>query len=159
VSKAIYPGTFDPITKGHADVARRAAKVFDELMLAVGTNPAKQPFFPLEERLAMAREELAGVPNIRVEQFEGLLVNYARAMGAKVVIRGVRTVADFEYEFRMAMTNRAMAPELETLFIMPSVEYAHLNAELIREVATMGGPLGAFVSPQVEARLRARLRR
>jgi len=155
--RAIYPGTFDPITRGHADVARRAARIFDELVVAVGTNPAKEPLFPLAERLAMVRAELADLPSVRIESFEGLLVAYARSVGARVLVRGARNVADFEYELRMAMTNRALAPELETVLVLPSAEYVHVNAQLIREIATFGGPLDAFVSPQVEAALRRRL--
>jgi len=154
----VYPGTFDPFTLGHQDVARRGAEIFDGLIVAVGSNPAKAPLFSVEERVDMARSELADIGNIQVHAFDGLLVDYVRRIGSRVVLRGLRTLSDFEYEFQMALTNRTLAKDIETLFLMPSIQYTALNAQLIREIASMGGPLGAFLSPAVEERVRARLK-
>ena len=155
---AVYPGTFDPFTLGHRDVARRGAEIFDSLIVAVGSNPAKTPLFSLEERLDMVRSELADIGNIQVNSFDGLLVDYARRVGSRVVLRGLRTLSDFEYEFQMALTNRTLAKDIETLFLMPSIQYTALNAQLIRQIAAMGGPLGDFLSPAVEERVRTRLK-
>ena len=155
---AVYPGTFDPFTLGHQDVARRGAEIFDGLIVAVGSNPAKAPLFSVEERVDMVRSELADIGNIQVHAFDGLLVDYVRRIGSRVVLRGLRTLSDFEYEFQMALTNRTLAKDVETLFLMPSIQYTALNAQLIREIAAMGGPLGEFLGPAVEERLRARLK-
>jgi len=158
MSRAAYPGTFDPITLGHVDIARRAARVFGELVVAVGTNPEKAPLFDLEERVEMARGDLQDVPSITVAPFKGLLVDYLRDRGIHVVVRGIRTPTDLEYEGRMAFTNRALLPGLETIFLTASPQYALLNARLLKEVVPFGGDVRAFVSAAVADRLRAKLR-
>jgi pantetheine-phosphate adenylyltransferase len=157
MTKAVYPGTFDPITKGHVDVVRRAAKIFDPLTAAVGVNPAKRSLFSQEERLDMVRFELRGVPNVRVDSFEGLLVDYLKAQGISVVVRGIRSRSDFDYEYPMALTNRAMLPDMETAFIIASPEYSFLSSQLLREVAAADGDITAFVSPYVAERLKKKL--
>jgi len=152
--RAVYPGTFDPITLGHVDIARRAATLFDEVLVAVGTNPGKRPLFATAERLRMAREALRDIPNLTVEAFEGLLVGYLRERGARIVVRGLRTPADLEYERRMAFANGAMMPDLETVFLAARPEYALLNARLLKEVASLGGDVSAFVPAAVAERLK-----
>jgi pantetheine-phosphate adenylyltransferase len=155
---AIYPGTFDPITNGHTDLVRRAARLFDEVIVAVAANPQKQPLFPLEDRVRMAREVLAGVPGVRVEGFESLLVDFMRAQGARVVLRGLRAVSDFEFEFQLAGMNRRLAPEIETVFLTPSEQEMFISASLVKEVAVLGGDVSAFVDPRVLAALTRKIR-
>ncbi|HHC72047.1 MAG TPA: pantetheine-phosphate adenylyltransferase [Thiotrichales bacterium] len=155
---AVYPGTFDPLTNGHADLVRRAARLFDRVVVAVAADPPKVPFFPLEERVRLARAGLDGLAGVEVEGFRGLLVDYARGKGARAIIRGLRAVSDFEFEFQMAAMNRALAPELESIFLTPAEEYAFLSSSLVREVASLGGDVSRFVAPAVEAALRARMR-
>jgi pantetheine-phosphate adenylyltransferase len=155
---AVYPGTFDPITNGHTDLVRRAAKLFDQVVLGVAANPSKAPCFTLEERVALARIALTRMDNVKVCGFAGLLVNFAREHGAKAVLRGLRAVSDFEFEFQMAGMNRKLDPNLESLFLTPAEEYAFLSSQLVREVALLGGDIGAFVNPAVAAALRDRLR-
>ena len=157
MTKGVFPGTFDPVTRGHVDIARRGATMFDELIVAVGANPAKRSIFTHNERMEMVREELGGIRGIRVAGFTGLLIDFVRDQGAQLVLRGVRGVTDLEYEFQMAYTNRQAGENVETLYIMPDPRYAWLNARLIREVAAMGGNVDAFVSPQVAERLKQRL--
>ncbi|MFA4030259.1 MAG: hypothetical protein GDYSWBUE_001901 [Candidatus Fervidibacterota bacterium] len=157
VTRAVYPGTFDPITNGHLDVIERAARIFDELIVAVATNPAKQPLFSLEERALMVREACAHLPNVSVETFNGLLVEFARSIGAKVIVKGLRAISDFDYEFQMASMNRKLAPDIETVFIMTSLEYAYLSSSLIKEVAMLGGCIEGLVPPPVLPRLREKL--
>lgn len=155
--RAVYPGTFDPITNGHLDVIERAAKIFDELIVAVTTNPAKTPWFTLEERVEMIRESCSHLPNVTVEAFDGLLVNFVRQKGAKVIIKGLRAVTDFDYEFQMAAINRKLAPEIETLFLMTSLPYAYLSSSVVKEVASLNGCLKELVPDNVAERLRRKV--
>jgi pantetheine-phosphate adenylyltransferase len=155
---AVYPGTFDPITNGHTDLVRRAARLFDRVVLGVAGNPKKAPFFTLEERVALARAALGKLTNIEVCGFDGLLVDFARKHGARAVLRGLRAVSDFEFEFQMAGMNRKLDPNLESLFLTPAEEYAYVSSTLVREVASLGGDVSAFVDPAVAAALKARLR-
>ena len=153
MKKAVYPGTFDPITRGHEDLVRRAARLFDHMVVAIADSKSKRPFFSLEERVQMAREVLAGVPNIEVVGFSGLLMDFMREQQAKVIIRGLRAVSDFEYEFQMAGMNRNLYPDVETVFLTPGEQYMFISATMVREIATLGGDVSHFVSPLVAARI------
>ena len=153
---AVYPGTFDPITNGHSDICERAAKLFDEVVLAVAVDTAKQTFFDLQTRLDLANDVLANKPRVTVEPFEGLLVDFASNRGAKAILRGLRAVSDFEYEFQLAGMNRSLNKEIETLFLTPADQYAFLSSSLVREVAMLGGDVSRFVHPQVARALMAR---
>ncbi len=157
--KALYPGTFDPITLGHVDVIERAARIFERLVVAVAETTLKEPLFSLEERVALAREVTAGFGNVEVDTFRGLLVDYARARGIHVLVRGIRAFSDFEFEFQMALTNRKMAPDVETLFLMPKEDYSYLSSSTVREVAELGGDTSSFVPPPVQAALERKYRR
>ncbi|BCM24558.1 pantetheine-phosphate adenylyltransferase [Methyloradius palustris] len=148
--KVVYPGTFDPITRGHEDIVRRAAGLFPEVIIAVAQSPGKAPFFGLDERVAMAAEVLKDCPNVKVLGFSGLLMQFVKAQGAHVVIRGLRAVSDFEYEFQLAGMNRNMFPEVETLFLTPAEKYMFISASLVREIARLGGDVSKFVSPLVQ---------
>jgi len=148
---AVYPGTFDPPTKGHLDVIRRGARLFDRLIVAVAVNPEKEPLFSEEERLTMLRQLTRGIRNVEVASFRGLTVDFCRKRGAKVILRGIRTFSDFEYEFQMALTNRVLAPEVETLFVMPSEEFSYLSSSMVKEAVALGGDLSRFV-PKVVLR-------
>ena len=154
--KAVYPGTFDPLTRGHEDLVRRAATLFDTIVLAVAEAKAKRPFFTLEERIAMAREVLADVKNVEVVGFTGLLTEFVRKQGSRVVLRGLRAVSDFEYEFQLAGMNRNLYPGMETVFLTPSEQHMFISATLVREIATLGGDVSEFVHPSVAARLKQR---
>jgi pantetheine-phosphate adenylyltransferase len=161
---ALYAGSFDPVTLGHLDIMQRALRLADRLVVAVAVNASKQPIFSLEERAALIRDALgaeATGPEARVEvrHFQGLLVEFARAVGATVSVRGLRTVADFEYEYQMALMNRHVAPDVETLFLAPSAGTAFVSSTLVREVARLGGPVAGLVPPNVEAALAARFAR
>ncbi len=147
---AVYPGTFDPITNGHFDVARRACRMFEKVILAVSTNPGKNPFFTLEERIALAKEVLKDIDNIEVKGFSGLLVDCAKQESARVIVRGLRAVADFEYEVQLAGLNRQMAPEIETVFISAAQEHAFVSSSLMREIAQLDGDVTQFVHPSVK---------
>jgi pantetheine-phosphate adenylyltransferase len=153
---AIYPGTFDPITKGHEDLARRASRLFDKVLLAVAESPVKQPCFPLAERVSMAREMLADVPYVEVCGFNILLMHFVREQGAQVIIRGLRAVSDFEYEFQMAGMNRQLYPEVDTVFLTPGEQYMFVSATMVREIARLGGDVSKFVQPTVARRLAER---
>ena len=153
--KVIYPGTFDPITRGHEDVVRRAAGLFGEVVVAVAASRSAT-LFTLDERVAMASEIFADFANVRVEGFDELLINYVRAQGARVVLRGLRAVSDFEYEFQMAGMNRSLHPDVETIFLTPAEQYTFISASMVREVARFGGDVSKFVSPSVAAKLMAR---
>ena len=150
--RAVYPGTFDPITRGHEDVVRRAAGLFDEVIVAVAESRSGT-LFSVEERVAMAREVFADFANVRIEGFNGLLMDYVRAQDARVVLRGLRAVSDFEYEFQMAEMNRNLAPEVETVFLTPAEQYTFISASMVREVARFGGDVSRFVSPLVAEKL------
>jgi pantetheine-phosphate adenylyltransferase len=148
---AVYPGSFDPPTNGHLDVIRRAAKLAGTLYVAVATNTSKEPLFTVEERVALLEQITAAIPHVKVDSFDGLLVGYARQVGASAIFRGLRAVSDFEYEFQMALTNRQLDAEVETLFLMPSQDYSYLSSNMIKEVARLGGDLSPFVPPEVAA--------
>lgn len=155
---AIYPGTFDPITLGHEDVVRRAARLFDEVIVAVAQSQGKRPLFSLDERVELAAQVLGDCGNVRVVGFSGLLMQFARQTRAQVVIRGLRAVSDFEYEFQLAGMNRHLYPEVETLFLTPSEQYMFISASLVREIALLGGAIGKFVPALVEAAVREKLK-
>ncbi|RIX48850.1 MAG: pantetheine-phosphate adenylyltransferase [Rhodocyclales bacterium GT-UBC] len=152
---AIYPGTFDPITRGHEDLVHRAASLFDRLILAIAESPSKKPRFALNERVEMAREILGHIPNVEIVGFNTLLMNFVHEQGAKVIVRGLRAVSDFEYEFQMAGMNRSLYPEVETVFLTPGEQHMFISATMVREIARLGGDVSKFVQPCVEKRLRA----
>ena len=154
---AIYPGSFDPVTRGHLDLIERALPLFDHLTVAVAVNRQKTPTFTTDERVATLREVLPPDPRLTVTSFSGLVVDFCRSQGIGAILRGVRTVSDFEYEYQMALTNRHLQPRIETVFVMPSVEYSFVSSSLIKEIVKNGGDVGHFVPPQVERRLRERL--
>jgi len=146
---AIYPGTFDPITNGHLDLVRRALPLFDHLIVAVGQNPEKRPLFDAAERVALVRESLQGLDQVEIEMFDGLLAEFAKEKGAVAIIRGLRAVSDFEFEFQMALMNRRLAPEIETVYLMPNEKYTYLSSALIKDVARHGGDVSRFVPEAV----------
>ena len=158
MNAAIYAGTFDPITMGHLDVAQRAAHIFDRLVLAVAVHSRKTPLFSIEERTEMARDSVRSLDNVEVDTFSGLLVHYARSKGIHVLVRGLRAFSDFEFEFQMALMNRKMAPDIETLFLMPNEDYSYVSSSAVREVAELGGNFDPFVPEPVQAALRERFR-
>ena len=154
----IYPGSFDPVTLGHLEVIRRASKLFDKVIVAVLINSSKTPAFSIEERMELLRDAAAGLDNVEVTGFEGLLAEFCRVRGVNAIVKGLRAVSDFEYEFQMALTNRRMAPEIETMFMMPSESLAYVTASTVREIASYGGDTAPFVTEAVQKRLkRARL--
>jgi pantetheine-phosphate adenylyltransferase len=153
----VYPGTFDPFTRGHEDLARRAAKLFDRVIVGVADSVAKQPFFTASERVEMAREVLADHANVEVLPFSGLLMDFVHACEARIILRGLRAVSDFEYEFQMAGMNRNLYPEVETLFLTPSEQYMFVSATIVREIARFGGDVSQYVHPAVHARLQAKV--
>jgi len=146
---AIYPGTFDPITYGHVDVVERAVEIFDRVIVAVAHNSTKQPLFTTRERLKLLRDTLGKYKNVEVDQFDGLLVDYARKKKAKAIVRGLRAISDFEYEFQMALMNRKLAEHITTVFLMPHEKYTYLNSSLVREIVLLGGDVSEFVPPNV----------
>ncbi len=156
---AIYPGSFDPPTKGHEDLVRRSLALADRVIVAIAANGAKQPLFGVEERLEMLRQAVGGEPRVSLESFEGLLAEFAKRKGATVIVRGLRAVSDFEYEFQMALMNRQLHPSLETVFLVPAVDLTYLSSSLVREVARHGGDVSALVHPAVADALRGRFRR
>ncbi|HHA18381.1 MAG TPA: pantetheine-phosphate adenylyltransferase [Methylophaga sp.] len=147
---AIYPGTFDPITNGHIDLVVRASKLFDRVIVAIAINPSKEPAFTLEERVALAKQTLAGIDNVEVCGFQGLLIDVAQQKGANVILRGLRAVSDFEYEFQLAGMNRKMQPNVETMFLTPAEQYTYISSSLVREIAILGGDVSEFVAPCVK---------
>ena len=151
---AIYPGSFDPLTSGHVDIIERGARIFDSIIVAILVNVEKAPLFSETERVAIIREVFKDKPNVQVETFNGLLVDYAQRKGASVLVRGLRAVSDFEYEFQMALMNRHLAPGLETVFMMPAEQYTYISSRLIKEVFSLGGAVTGLVPPIVEERLR-----
>ena len=156
--RAIYPGTFDPVTYGHIDLIQRARKIFSEVIVAVGHNPDKQPLFSVTERVRLLTQATRSMRGVVVDQFDSLVVDYVRRKGARVMIRGLRMLSDFEYEFQMTLTNRKLAANIETIFMMPSESYAYVSARLIKEAAALGADLSAFIPPFVATALRRKLR-
>lgn len=153
---AIYPGSFDPLTSGHVDIIERGAKIFDSIVVAILSNVEKTPLFSEHERVAIIRDVFKGYSNVEVETFEGLLVDYAQRKKASVLVRGLRAISDFEYEFQMALMNRHLAPGIETVFMMPAEQYTYISSRLIKEVFMLGGAVEGLVPPVVEERLRAK---
>ena len=156
--RAVYPGTFDPLTRGHEDLVRRGAKLFDPLIVGVAISRGKSTFFTLQERTEMAREVLGDLKNVQIASFTGLLADFVRAHDAHVVIRGLRAVSDFEYEFQLAGMNRSLYPDFETIFLTPSEQHMFISATLVREIAILGGDVAKFVHPFVGKRLAAKVR-
>jgi pantetheine-phosphate adenylyltransferase, bacterial len=159
LTRAIYPGSFDPLTNGHIDIIERSTRLFDEVIVAILTNAAKSPLFSVEERLDLMKTILQPqFKNIRLDVFHGLLVDYARRSNAQVIVRGIRAVTDFEYEFQMALMNRRLTPEIETVFMMPAESYSYLSSRLVKEVAQLGGSVKGLVPDLVEQRLLTKLK-
>ncbi|HSE65885.1 MAG TPA: pantetheine-phosphate adenylyltransferase [Gemmatimonadales bacterium] len=156
---AVYPGSFDPPTRGHTDLISRSLALADQVIVGIATNPNKEPLFTVEERLTMLRAATGNEARIRYESFEGLLADFARKVGAHMIVRGLRAVSDFEYEFQMALMNRQLHPSLETVFLVPSIETTYVSSSLVREVARYGGDLGTLVHPSVAEALRRRFAR
>ena len=154
---AIYPGTFDPITNGHLDIIRRASHLFDKVVVVVSDNPHKHPLFSIEERRSLVQETVKSLKTIEVDIFDGLLVHYAKKKGASALIRGLRAVSDFDYEFQMALMNRKQMPELETVYLMPSEEYTYINSSIVKEVARLGGNIDCFLPSNVAESLRKKV--
>jgi len=159
VRPAVYPGSFDPITNGHVDIIERGLKVFDRIIVAVLENPKKDPLFTTKERMRMIQDIFAGQKEVEVRAFDGLLVDFARSQGTNVVVRGLRAISDFEYEFQMALMNRNLDPGVETFFMMPNVKYSFLSSNMVREVVTLGGPVEGLVPELVARRLRDKIKR
>ena len=157
MEKAIYPGTFDPITRGHEDLVRRAAGLFDTVVVAVADSRSKAPFFTQDERVRMVRQVLADYTNVEVVSFSGLLMEFAQQQHARVILRGLRAVSDFEFEFQMAGMNRSLYPDVETLFLTPSEQYMFVSATIVREIALLGGSVEKFVHPLIAEQLRMRI--
>jgi pantetheine-phosphate adenylyltransferase len=156
--KAVYPGTFDPLTRGHEDLVRRASRLYDTLIVGVANSRAKRTFFTLDERVGMAREVLGDLKNVTVVGFDSLLIDFVRANQARVVLRGLRAVSDFEYEFQLAGMNRSLYPDMETVFLTPSEQHMFISATLVREIASLGGDVSKFVHPLVEKKLREKVK-
>ncbi len=157
MSIAVYPGTFDPVTYGHLDVIERGAQLFDELIVGIAENPAKGPLFPIKERIEMLTSHTRGLENVRIQGFTSTTVEFVRSCNARIILRGIRTVSDFETEFQMALTNRVLDPEIETLFVMPSEKYSFVRAQIIKGIIMAGGDASAFVPHDVQENLRRRL--
>lgn len=158
MKRAIYPGSFDPVTLGHLDVIERASKLFDQLTIGVLNNSAKIPLFSVEERVKMLEEATKDLPNVEVKSFSGLTVDFARECGANGVVRGLRAITDFEYELQIAQLNRVIAPEIDTVFLTTSLQYAYLSSSSVKEVAGYGGDISKFVTPQVEEEVHKKLK-
>ncbi len=152
----IYPGTFDPITNGHSDLVERASKLFDRVILAIASSPKKAPAFDLAQRIELSKAVLGHLPNVEICGFNSLLIEFARAQQAQVILRGLRAVADFEYEFQLANMNRAMSPDIETVFLTPAEQYSYISSTLVREIASLGGDVTRFVHPAVRTALQKR---
>jgi len=161
--RAIYPGSFDPVTNGHLDIIERGCKLFDEIIISILVNPEKQPFFTVEERREMLTEVLTSIRQgdceVRVDSFEGLLVNYAVAQQANVIVRGIRAISDYEYELQMALMNRRLEPGIETVFMMPAETYSYVSSRLVKEVFQLGGAIEGLVPPVVEKRMKEKMKR
>lgn len=157
MTEAVYPGTFDPLTFGHLDLIERGSKVFDEVIVAIGVNPHKEPLFSVEERKRMLTDHTKHLKNIQVDSFDGMLVDYLQRKDINIILRGIRTLSDFEYEFRMALTNRTVRKDVETVFIMTSEKYSFLNSTLIKDAVSLGGEVSAFIPQDIEEMLKKRL--
>ncbi|MCC7090467.1 MAG: pantetheine-phosphate adenylyltransferase [Nitrosomonas sp.] len=153
MDKVVYPGTFDPVTRGHEDLVRRASRLFDQVIVAVAINSGKKPFFSIEDRVDMAQKVLMDCENVKIMPFSGLLMNFLQQQNARIILRGLRAVSDFEYEFQMAGMNRGMYPDVETLFMTPSEQYMFISATIVREIASLGGNVETFVQPLVAEKL------
>jgi len=158
MKKAVYPGTFDPVTNGHLDVIKRGSIIFDTLIVSVGRNPLKETLFSVKERMEMILDHVREFKNVEVDCFDGMLVDYLKKQQTNIILRGIRTVSDFEYEFQRALTNRALSKEVETVFVMTSEQYSFLNSTLIREVVSLGGSMSQFVPTDVERRLKEKFK-
>jgi pantetheine-phosphate adenylyltransferase len=154
---ALYPGTFDPPTNGHIDLIQRGSKLFGHVIVAILNNPGKDPLFSVEERVEMLRESTVNLGNVSVATFDGLMVDFARQLGVKAVLRGIRAISDYEYEFQMALMNRRLAPEIETVFLQPAGRYSFVSSRMLKEVFSFGGDIGGLVPPNVLRRLRSRI--
>ena len=157
--RAIYPGTFDPVTYGHIDLIKRASSIFSEVIIAVAHNPQKNPLFTVQERKELIRRATSDMPAIVIDDFDGLVVDYAREKGIKTLIRGIRMISDFEYEFQMALTNRKLAPDVETIFLMPQETYSYLSSKLLKEAVSLGAQISSFVPDFVEQALKEKVAR
>jgi pantetheine-phosphate adenylyltransferase len=155
---ALYPGTFDPITNGHIDIIQRACELFDEIVVCIAINPLKEPLFTVEERLKLLKESLKNFNNVKINSFNGLVVDYANSIGAVAIIRGLRAVSDFEFEFQMALMNRKLADNITTVFLMPNEKYTYLNSSIIRNLAEHGSNISEFVPPVVQKALKTKLK-
>ncbi len=153
---AVYPGTFDPMTNGHLDIITRGARIFDQVLVAILRNPDKEPLFSLDERVDVLKSVVGRLPNVRVETFDGLLVDYARSRSAQAIVRGLRAMSDFEYEYQMALMNRRLGPDIETVYMMPSEATSYVSSRLVKEVARLGGDVSGLVPREVVERLRQR---
>ena len=154
---AVYPGSFDPVTMGHLDIVERTSQIFDKVIIGVLNNRAKSPLFSVEERVNMLKEVTADLPNVEVQSFAGLLIDFVRKNEAQIIVRGLRAITDFEYELQMAQTNRIMAPEVDTLFLTTNLRYSYLSSSIVKEIAAGGGDISAFVHPYVAERMRMKL--
>lgn len=156
---AVYPGTFDPVTYGHIDLIKRASKIYDKVIVAVAHNKSKGVLFSVEERVSMLEDVTKGMANVVVDDFGGLVVKYVKSVGARVMIRGLRMISDFEYEFQMALTNRKLSEEIETIFMMPHEDYSYVSSKLIKEAATLGANVGNFIPAKVQIALKKKLKK
>lgn len=156
---AVYPGSFDPITNGHLDIVHRALEFVDELVIAILVNPEKQPLFTVKERIDLIRKVIPANPRIQIDQFHGLLVDYAEKRNARILLRGLRAVTDFDYEYQMALMNRRLSPQLETVFLVPAEQYSYVSSRLVKEIAYLGGSIRGLVPDIVEEKMRERFRR
>jgi pantetheine-phosphate adenylyltransferase len=154
---AVYPGTFDPVTYGHIDIIKRASRIYDKVIVAVAHNEDKSPLFSVSERMLMLKDSVRLIKNVTVDDFRGLVVDYARDKGARVMIRGLRMISDFEYEFQMALTNRKLSAQIETVFMMPSESYSYISSKLIKEAASLGADVRCFIPEKVQALLKKKL--
>ena len=157
MNKAIYPGSFDPVTLGHLDIIERTSKMFDRVIIGVLNNKSKSPLFSVEERVNMLKEVTANLPNVEVQSFEGLLIDFVRKNDARVIVRGLRAITDFEYELQMAQTNRVIAPEVDTIFLTTNLRYSYLSSRIVKEIAEFDGEISAFLHPAVAEKVREKL--
>ena len=157
MNKAVYPGSFDPVTLGHLDIIRRTSQMFDQVIIGVLNNKSKSPLFSVEERVNMLKEVTSSLPNVEVQSFEGLLIDFVRKNDARVIVRGLRAITDFEYELQMAQTNRVIAPEVDTIFLTTNLRYSYLSSSIVKEIAEFDGEISAFLHPAVAEKVREKL--